>query len=150
MPANPNYDPHHKKGDAGRKRSGAKTKLGKVTVSSFQRGNFPEDALDGDKGTRWAGDGANVPQWWQLEFGQPRKLKGVEIYWKNRTWFSYQVESSMDGKEWKVVVDQKGSQEVRIESRHSFDAEAKFLRVTVDALGSGWVSFTELVPLFAE
>ncbi len=147
MPPNPNYDPERQGGQKG-KRKGPLTKLGKVTASSSEKGNWPEMAVDGDPKTRWAGEGASVPQWWQLEFAEPKELKGVEIRWKNRTWFSYQVETSMDGKKWDVVADQKGSQEVRIESRHSFDAEARFLRVTVDALGSGWVSFTELVPLF--
>jgi len=147
MPDNPNYNPNYKKPKP-KPRKGPQTKLGKVSASTFERNNWPENAVDGDQKTRWAGDSGRVPQWWQLEFSQPKKLKGVEIDWKNRTWFSYQVETSMDGKKWDVVADQKGSQEVRIESRHSFDAEAKFLRVTVDALGSGWVSFTELIPLF--
>lgn len=150
MTPNPNYDPDHGEGKKEPPRKGPQTKLGKVTASSSERGNWPENALDGDEKTRWAGDGDNLPQWWQLEMDQPRKLKGVEITWKNRTWFSYQVEVSMDGKEWKVVADQKGSREERRQSKHSFETEAKFLRITVDALGRGWVSFTELVPLFAD
>lgn len=150
MTPNPNYDPDHGEGKKEPPRKGPQTKLGKVTASSSERGNWPENALDGDEKTRWAGDGDNLPQWWQLEMDQPRKLKGVEITWKNRTWFSYQVEVSMDGKEWKVVADQKGLREERRQSKHSFETEAKFLRITVDALGRGWVSFTELVPLFAD
>lgn len=35
-------------------------------------------------------------------------------------------------------------------TKQNFEVEARFLRVTVDALGRGWVSFTELVPLFAD
>ena len=144
---NPNYDPNYKKPPP-RKRP--KAELGKVTVSSFEEKwrHFPEDALDANPDTRWAAIDGSVPQWWQLEFVQPKKLKGIEIYWRGQTWRSYQVETSMDGKKWDVVADQKGSRKVRIESKHSFDAEAKFLRVTVDGKGKDWVSFTELVPLF--
>ncbi|MDA3923681.1 MAG: sulfatase-like hydrolase/transferase [Kiritimatiellae bacterium] len=149
MPDNPKYDPNYKKPKP-RRRKGPLTKLGKVSASTFERNNWPEDALDGSRKTRWAGSNGSVPQWWQLEFTEVKQLKGVNIFWKNRTWFSYQVEISLDGKKWDVVADQKGSHEVRIESKHRFDTEARFLRVTVDALGSGWVSFTELVPLFAE
>lgn len=150
MTPNPNYDPNPEGGEKVPPRKGQQTKLGRVTASSSEKENWPENAIDGDEKTRWAGDGDNLPQWWQLEMDQPRKLKGVEITWKNRTWFSYQVEVSVDGKKWQVVADQKGSREERKQSKHSFEVEAKFLRVTVDALGRGWVSFTELVPLFAD
>ena len=150
MPDNPKYDPNYKKPKP-RKRRGPKTELGTVSASSFERRNWPEDAVDGNRKTRWAGKDGSVPQWWQVQFRQEKTLKGVNIFWKNRTWFSYKVETSMDGKKWVTAVDALGSKEVRHESKHSFDSRtAKFMRVTVDALGSGWVSFTEIEPVFID
>ncbi len=150
MRPNPDYDPNYKEPQPQR-RPGAKTPLGVVSASTFERNNWPEYALDGDRATRWAGSDGSVPQWWQLELPEERGIQGVSIFWKNRTWFSYAVETSRDGKQWEPAVDERGSREVRTESRHAFKSRrAKFLRVTVDALGGGWVSFTELQPVFAE
>jgi hypothetical protein len=135
------------------KRSGEPTKpvstpLGKVSASSYQVGNPPENALDGNAGTRWAASGEAVPQWWTLEFSKARQLTGVEVRWKNPTWYSHKVEVSDDGKKWKTVSDATGKKTIPAQSEHAFSAKAKFLRVTVDALGSGWATFTELKPLF--
>jgi len=135
------------------RRSGEPTKpvstpLGQVSASSYQVGNPPENALDGRAGTRWAASGGAVPQWWMLEFSKARQLTGVEVSWKNPTWYSHKVEVSGDGKKWKTVSDATGKKTIPAQSRHSFSAKAKFLRVTVDALGSGWATFTELKPLF--
>ena len=122
--------------------------LGQVSASSYQVGNPPENALDGNAGSRWAASGEAVPQWWMLEFSKTRQLTGVELSWKNPTWYSHKVEVSDDGKKWKTVSDATGKKTIPAQSGHTFSAKAKFLRVTVDALGSGWATFTELKPLF--
>ena len=150
---NPNYDPALKGKPKKRRASPGKprsTPLGKISASSSQEGNPPEAGADGQGDSRWAADGGSVPQWWQLEFPEPKALQGVSIHWRNRTWFSYRLEYSMDGKNWALAVDQRGSREERTLSEYAFKAKARFLRVTVDALGSGWVSFTEFEPQFAE
>ena len=54
----------------------------------------------------------------------------------------------MDGKKWETVADETGSKTIPATQKHKFQAKAKYLRVTVDDLGSGWVTFTELVPVF--
>ena len=104
--------------------------------------------MDGSAGTRWAASGEAVPQWWMLEFSKARQLTGVEVSWRNPTWYSHKVEVSDDGRKWKTVSDASGKKTIPAQSGHSFSAKAKFLRVTVDALGSGWATFTELKPLF--
>jgi arylsulfatase A-like enzyme len=150
---NPNYAPKlagKRPKPRGKPSAPAPTTLGKISASSSQTGNPPEAAVDGSQSTRWAADGGSVPQWWQIEFPEPKALNGTRIHWRNHTWFSYTLSHSMDGKNWKVAVDQSGSRELRKLSDHNFEAKARFLRVTVDALGSGWVSFTELQPQFVE
>lgn len=152
---NPDYDPTKHRPSRGKARSGQATKprptrLGLVSASSNQGGNPPEAAVDGKVESRWAANGDAVPQWWMVEFKQPRKLSGITIKWKNRTWFRYRVETSSDGKAWKTAIDESSSKTERRTSEHSFSETAKFLRVTVDDLGFGWVSFTELQPLFVK
>ena len=125
------------------------TKLGMVSASTNQIGNAPENAIDGKPGTRWASSNGAVPQWWMLELPEAKKLSGVTIRWKNKTWFQYKLEVSTDGKKWTTVVDELKSKTVRQVSEHSFDATAKQVKVTVNKLGSGWVTFTEFEPKFA-
>jgi alpha-L-fucosidase len=84
-----------------------------------------------------------------LEFPEPRQLTGVNIRWKNPTWYSHRIEVSGDGKQWKTVSDATGSGTLPATSAHAFTTQARFLRVTVDGLGSGWVTFSELEPVFA-
>ena len=78
---NPNYNkssvtpkPNKRNGQATKPVS---TPLGQVSASSYQVGNPPENALDGNLGTRWAASGEAVPQWWMLEFSKARQLTGV-------------------------------------------------------------------------
>ncbi|MFT5130447.1 MAG: arylsulfatase A, partial [Rhodothermales bacterium] len=111
---NPNFDPNPKRKPPRRKPGKALvTPLGKVSASSHQDGNPPENGLDGKPSTRWAADGGSVPQWWQIEFDEPKALRGAQIRWRNKTWFSYTIAHSMDGKKWTVAADQSGSREVR-------------------------------------
>ncbi len=142
----PNYDPDFvastKRG--GRKLGKVSTPQGEVSASSNQGGNEPYQAVDGSAKTRWAADGESTPQWWMIEFPKERSLSGLTIHWKNRTWFDHRVEVSDDGKVWKEVAGEMGNRESRIKNAHDFKAEAKFLRVTIEDLGSGWVSFTEI------
>ena len=149
---NPKFDsaysaprPNSRRGQATKPVS---TPLGQVSASSYQFGNPPESALDGVKSSRWAAAGDAVPQWWMLQFPEVRQLSGVTIRWKNPTWYSHKIEVSEDGKKWKMVADATGSKAIPAKSKHEFSAKAKFLKVTVDELGSGWVTFTELEPRF--
>jgi arylsulfatase A len=151
--ANPNHGKAAANQPTGTKSTPTKpiaSPLGKVRASSQQNGNPPEAALDQRANTRWAANGGSVPQWWMLEFAKPRDIKGVKIQWKNQTWFQYKIEVSSDGKKWTTAVDESKSKKERKTSEHTFELkrDVKFLRVSVSKLGSGWVSFMELTPVF--
>jgi len=151
---NPVYDPDIIPERRGAQKSGTKimspvlTAHGEVSASSNQSINPVGNSIDGNRKTRWAADGESVPQWIQLNLGEARKLAGVDIYFKNPTWVHYRVEVSNDGKKWKVIYESK-SQDVIQDERPRFDTESQFLRVTVDDLGSGWVTISEWRPVFA-
>ena len=151
MTPNPNHDPSRSKQNpkqrAAAKEIGAsrtvQTPLGKVTASSAQRGNAPENAADGKDNTRWAANGEAVPQWWQVELDAARDINGVRVLWQNTTARQYKIETSLDGKTWTTAVDELKSEEVRARSVHKFTAKVKFLKITVERVGKGWVSFKE-------
>ena len=126
---NPEYDPDFKparpKRASSKPTKPVKTPLGIVTASSNQSGNPPEHATDGKTQTRWAANGDAAPQWWMVEFDESKKLSGVTVRWKNKTWFDHRIEVSKDGKEWKTAAAELESREPRQVSEHAFEAEAK-------------------------
>ena len=147
---NTDFDPNYVASKKKRRRSKPiSTPLGEVSASSNQAGNRPENALDGRPSTRWAADGDSVPQWWQLKFPEPKDLKGVRIHWKNNTWYDHAVEVSLDGKKWKTVAKLKDGKTIKRPAVHEFSEKARYLRISITDLGSGWVTFTELEPIFA-
>lgn len=149
---NPNYDPNYVAPKRRARRPPTRpisTPAGAVTAGTAQTGNPPAAALDGRPGTRWAASDGSTPQWWQLEFPEIRALQGVRIHWKNRTWYNHHVEVSTDGRKWKNVAELNDSKSVNKVAEHEFNERAKFLRVTVTGVGTGWATFTELEPLFA-
>ncbi len=155
MPSpNPDYDstaqaPTRSKGGQRNPTQPVKTPIGGVSASSAQSGNWPQHVADHDEGTRWAASGDAVPQWLQVDFGDPKELSGLDLRFKNRTWIHYRIEVSDDGEQWKPVHKNEADAPIRDESLE-FEVEARYLRVTVDSLGSGWVTITELTPQFVE
>jgi len=119
-----------------------------VTAKSVQEsaGHSPWKAIDGDETTRWTGNGAEMPNWLQLEFEKPATLTGAEILWEKRDqWYQYKIESSLDGETWVMAYD--GSKnERKSDTKDSFDVkEIKFLRVTVLKQEQGlWPAFWEI------
>ena len=130
--------------------------IASVTASSFQNGStLPENAIDGDFGTRWSarGDG----QWIQFELAAPSALGAVEIAWYNgdqRQAF-FDVETSADGQVWTQVFAGESSGTKTELERHRVvgDAPVQYVRIVGHGnsarKGSQWNSITE-VRLYGE
>ena len=121
---------------------------GQASASSSQSGHDPADALDGDTATRWCADGAGRPQWWQVDLGKEQKITGVVLDWERRAVaYQYRVEGSLDGKEWKTLVDGAKNQEAGLR-KHDFEAVARQVRVTGLGGGNGgWISLWDVAVL---
>lgn len=159
MPSlNPEYDPSLQPTSNRKKRAQAsqsqpttpvKTSLGMISASSNQKGNDPANSVDGDPSTRWAAAGEAVPQWVQLDLGESKSLKGVDIRFKNKTWIHYQVQISKAGKNWETVFQSKSEEPIQDEAPR-FNAEGRFVKITVNDLGSGWVTISDWNPVLGE
>ncbi len=120
----------------------------KLSASSTQVSDqhYPWKAIDGDVGTRWTANGPGQPAWLQLEFEKPATVTSVEILWEQRNeWYHYKIETSLDGKAWKMAYD--GSKnERKSDTRDHFKAEnTKFLRVTTLGQQTGkWPALWEI------
>ncbi len=74
-----------------------------VSASSISENYQPEYALDGKDDTRWASDTGSVPQWLQVDFGQPTVVDKLTIKWEHAYAAEYEVQMSDDGGQWRVL-----------------------------------------------
>jgi beta-glucosidase len=73
-----------------------------VSVSSVQESFVGENAVDGNRATRW-GSAFSDPQWLAVDLGKPTPVRRVRIAWENAFARSYAIEISDDGENWKSV-----------------------------------------------
>ena len=75
-----------------------------VRASSALPGHEPGCAVDGRADTSWRSERSGEPQWWLLDFGQPREYGGLIVRWDPETSArSFDVEASDDGATWRGV-----------------------------------------------
>lgn len=122
--------------------------LGKtITASSTQPGNELAHATDGSTSTRWCASNASVPQWIQVDLGEPQTLTGLGIVWESPSQrYRIDVEGSADGKAFRSLIPKTSDQ-----AELDFDAAGiQFVRVTCSKTSGGWVSIRELKVLGTE
>ncbi|MBT3193297.1 MAG: DUF4981 domain-containing protein [Verrucomicrobia bacterium] len=78
----------------------------RVCASSQEVGNVPEHAIDGNPATRWCARGFIVPSWIMFRLDEPLHAKSATITWESEGAYQYRIEGSVDGKQWKLLVDQ--------------------------------------------
>lgn len=81
-----------------------------VKTSIRHQGNcLPELAVDGNTVERhksaWFGD--KYPCWLQVDFEKPAEIDAAHVffYWDGKRYYQYKLETSLDGKAWKTVLD---------------------------------------------
>lgn len=118
-----------------------------ATASSEESGknNFAWRAIDGDEATRWCANSPEYPQWLQLELDQPRVLSGLTMSWENNGVYTYNIETSPDGKAWTNLVDASHNEKPAPYS-HDFTTPAvKFIRINaLSKKSGGWASIREV------
>lgn len=101
-----------------------------VSSSSVHSDGFGAgEALDGDRGTRWASqlfDGK--AQWWQVDLGKSVAIRNVILHWEAAYAVEYQVQVSGDGKNWETLHHQKQGKGGK-ETISGLKGEGRFLRV---------------------
>ncbi|MBN1384474.1 MAG: discoidin domain-containing protein [Elusimicrobia bacterium] len=80
-----------------------------ATSSSGDADYSPDKALDGNFGTRWSSNFTD-DEWWQVEFGEPKKLCGVVLHWETAFGEKYNIKvQGTDGKWTKVYETMEGN-----------------------------------------
>ncbi len=77
---------------------------GTVTASSTEGASLTaQNAIDGDRTTRWSSDWGSDPQWISVDLGSVWSLTEVRLVWEAAYATSYRVETSRDGTTWSTV-----------------------------------------------
>ncbi len=122
-----------------------------ATASAAEDGNPPENAVDGDEGNSWCTSESGTCCWWQVDLGAPQQLGGCEVIWEHDgAVYQYIIEGSADGKTWKPLNDQRGSQWDSDTQKLLLAGDAaRYVRIRITGLDDGsWASFCEF-KLFA-
>jgi alpha-N-acetylglucosaminidase len=128
-----------------------------VVASSVYEDQKPERAVDGIAFNRNSGWWADpYPQWLKIDLEEISDINGVHLYffWDGKRYYQYTVEVSLDGENWKTVINQRENNTPTTSSgeRHSFKPEkARYVRINIlhNSANTG-VHLSELVVLGAK
>lgn len=84
--------------------------------------------------TGWLAKTNELPQSVTVEFKKPQDLTACSIYWeKDSSWYTYDLEVSENGDEWKNVFDKKevGGQTIQAQTFSKCYENVKFTRITI-------------------
>ena len=115
--------------------------------------NVAQRAVDGKLNTRWCASNAAPQQWWQVNLGEPRTVRGIRIHWEMaNAAYRYQVFGSsakqppVDDKDgaWELLVDASENKRRGQVVSHTVEAQARWLRVRFLGSSTGsWGSIRE-------
>jgi hypothetical protein len=98
-----------------------------VASGSESPDHAPEDAVDGDDGTRWASTRTDN-EWIYVDLGRPQAIAKVRLNWEEAYAREYKLQVSDDAKTWRDVAhitDGQGGEDVRTFA----PVTARYLRV---------------------
>ena len=106
-----------------------------ATASSWGGGQYgdrsPAAAVDGSLATRWVATRADAGQWWQVDLGQPRDIRRVEVCPEFPTKaYLYRLETSLDGQAWSEYADHTADLLPESPKVDTKAARARYVRVT--------------------
>ncbi|MEW4487459.1 discoidin domain-containing protein [Thalassoglobus sp. JC818] len=115
-------------------------------AKSTQTSHDPGHAVDGNLKSRWCANGSQESEWWEVQLAETASINAVRILWEQEgTAYRYLIESSLNGNDWKTVVDRSENTTETGITTHQFDP-VKANRIRVTFLGSnsgGWGSISE-------
>jgi alpha-L-fucosidase len=119
-----------------------------VTADSQEtsKGNLATKAVDGETSTRWCANDGNTGHWLKVDLGSTRSLTGTRIAWElDKTNYRYKIEGSTDNSTWTMLVDNTATAGTSQVQAAVFQAQARYVRVTVTGLPTGaWASIRSL------
>lgn len=115
-----------------------KVSLVNATASSSE-GCSPSDAIDGNSSSRWGSKQGVDPQWLQAKLDpSPQKIRAVKIAWETASAKKYDIQTSMDGLEWKTVSKINDGKPAETRTIFFAPTDAAYVRVFGKARNGEW------------
>lgn len=136
--------------------------VGAAATASSDNSNFTsfaaDCAVDGDYDTYWCADSGVMPQWLELDMGEPKSFQEINILMHRgmstkTEKVSYSVKGSLDGENWEEIyeaADQKPTVVKNMDRlRITREGTYRYLRLEYTDITSNWAAVYE-VEVFAE
>lgn len=117
-----------------------------VTASSEEGSNRPTRAVDGITTTRWSALTGKAGEWLQVDLGENKTIVGSKVLWyRADRAYQYKIEVSEDNEDWTKVVDATDNLTPEQKVSDTFQAKARYVRITVT--GGSWAAISEFEVL---
>ena len=119
-------------------------------VSSQLEGYESQQSVDENVRTYWAAEGES-DEWLELDLQKKSRINAVQINFaehetsiyerKSDIYYQYKTEYSLDGKNWKMLIDKSQSKEDRPHAYYPLEKEvqARYLKLTIQKVPDGMV-----------
>ncbi|MGC8744309.1 MAG: discoidin domain-containing protein [Verrucomicrobiia bacterium] len=126
--------------------NGANKALKKFAFAdSEQHGSYAQKANDGLFVSAWQTGSGRPTNWWMVDLGKQHSLTGCRIMWQDPGFlYQYRIEVSSDNLNWQTVVDMTQNKKAEWLPVHSFNATARYVRVSPTGIEDGcWLGIRE-------
>lgn len=117
-----------------------------IEADSQENHHRAPDAVDGNSGTRWCAADQEMGHSIKLDLGESVSFSNVNILWEFEHPYQYRIETSQDGIQWSMIVDEQENDEAKKRSQHSVEGSGRYLKLTVtgNVHATRWASLYEL------
>ncbi|OQW96640.1 MAG: hypothetical protein BWK77_04070 [Verrucomicrobia bacterium A1] len=100
-----------------------------VTASSVEKdGLEPQNAVDGDRGTRWSSAFSDF-EWIMVDLGEVHPIEAIRLDWENAYGRNYKIDVSDDGTTWRNIHSKTGGRG-GVEEIIRIAGSGRFVRLT--------------------
>lgn len=111
---------------------------GKVSADSQRSEAFSaEKAIDQNAETSWQPQDNKPGHWWLLDLGEVKKLSEIRIELLSKGTYYYNVETSTDGKEYKIVINKAVTVSFDPTIIDALDTKARFVKISYADVSEG-------------
>ena len=123
----------------------AKGKPAKAGSEETNKGNLSAGANDGDSATRWCASGEAADQWWQVDLGEAKQIRYLDIdFEKEAKNYQYLIKVSDDESTWRTVATKDDWTGDNRRMAHEVDTQARYVRIEFTQLRPrAWASICE-------
>ncbi|MBQ3222566.1 MAG: discoidin domain-containing protein, partial [Clostridia bacterium] len=108
------------------------------TASSTRPDTDPNNVNQGEIRQPWVAADKSLPQWWQVDMQEQRRVSGMSVKWLNDgLWYDFSILASQDGETWTNIIDERASGQSVAPVRFPQPVDTRFLRILVTGVTGG-------------